>query len=390
MARLINNRYYFDYNATSPLASSVLQCFSNGDSLFANPSSIHSSGKTTKRHLNKTRKFLFDTFDLSTDDYKLFFHSGASEAINSLIKGFAQRAFAEGERVNLVHSEVDHSCVVNLRDELELYGHKVTEFGVDQNGDFDVEALIKLINSFEGKTILNYTWVNNETGVVWNLDALSKIKKETNCFIHVDAVQSVGKISNWTTLSNSCDAYTFSGHKFGSLKGVGFTFVKETFPFCSMIRGGGQQEGMRSGTENTYGIYSIKLALEEILEKDSFKELEKAKLYIENELIKLIGSKASVMGLNASTRNANTISLLLPGHKADILITAFDLAKMDVSSGSACSSGAVLPSRVLMSMGVTEEDAKSAIRLSFAHDMSLEDAKEYLPKISNIVKRFIK
>ena len=390
MARLINNRFYFDYNATSPLANTVLQLFSSGDSLFANPSSIHSSGKSTKRLLNNTRKFLFDTFNLSTDDYKLFFHSGASEAINSLIKGFAQRAYTEGERVHLVHSDVDHSCVVNIKDELELYGHKVHKFGVDENGDMNVEELIKLINSLEGKVILNFTWVNNETGVVWDLDILSKIKKETNCFIHVDAVQSVGKISNWTELSSHCDGYTFSGHKFGSLKGVGFSFIREDFPFCSMIRGGGQQEGMRSGTENTYGIYSLMLALKEIIEKDSIEELQAAKSFIESGLIKLIGSKAFIMGKNARRRNANTISLLLPGHKADILITAFDLARMDVSSGSACSSGAVLPSRVLMSMGVSEEDAKSAIRFSFAHDMNLEDSKEYLSKISNIVNRFIK
>ena len=390
MARSINNRFYFDYNATSPLADTVKQWFSNGDSLFANPSSIHSSGKTTKRFLNTTRKFLYETFDLPSDDYRLFFHSGASEAINSIIKGFAQRSFSKDERINLVHSAVDHSCVVNLKDELELYGHRVHQFGVDSNGDFDLDKVIELINSLEGKTILNYTWVNNETGVVWNLDHLERIKKETNCSIHVDAVQSVGKISNWTTLSKFCDAYTFSGHKFGSLKGVGFTFVREDFPFCSMIRGGGQQEGMRSGTENTHGIYSIMLALKEIIEKNSYEQLVSAKSYIENGLIEAVGNSASVMGLNAGSRNGNTISLLLPGHKADILITAFDLAKMDVSSGSACSSGAVLPSRVLMSMGVSEEDAKSAIRFSFAHDMSLEDAKEYLPKISNIVKRFIK
>mgnify|MGYP000548403974 CR=1 FL=1 len=389
MARLINNRYYFDYNATSPLASSVTQWLPNGDSLFANPSSIHSSGKKTKRYLNDTRKFLYETFKLN-QDYKLFFHSGASEAINTIVKGHAQRAFAKQQRITFIHSEVDHSCVFNLREELELYGHKVIAFGVNESGDYNLEELIKTINSCEGEVLLNFTWVNNETGVVWNLDDLETIKEKTNCSIHVDGVQSIGKISNWNSLSNFVDAYTFSGHKFGAMKGVGFTFVKDDFPFCSMIRGGGQQGGLRSGTENTYGIYSLKLALEEIVNEDAFDDLHEAKNYIESELLSVLAGEARIIAMNAKKRNSNTISLLLPGQKADILITAFDLARMDVSSGSACSSGAVLPSRVLMSMGVSEEDAKSAVRLSFAHNMNLEDAKEYLPKILTIVKRFIK
>lgn len=388
MARLINKRYYFDYNATSPLASTVVDWLPNGDLLFANPSSIHSSGKKTKRYINESRKFLFETFDLD-ENYRLFFHSGASEGINTLVKGFAQNQFAKGERVNFVHSEVDHSCVYNLRDELELYGHNVETFGVCSNGDFNQEALIEKVKNLKGTTLVNFTWVNNETGVVWDLSFLEKLKRETNCFIHVDAVQSIGKIPNWRELSSVADAYTFSGHKFGALKGIGFSFVKENFQFCSMIRGGGQQEGMRSGTENTYGIYSLKLALQELIDRENFEQLSTAKSFIEDELAAILDGKGRIVAREAKTRNGNTIYMVIPGSKADILITAFDLAKMDVSSGSACSSGAVLPSRVLMSMGVNTEDAKSAIRLSFSYELNLEDAKEYLPKISTIVKRFL-
>jgi len=370
------------------LASTVVDWLPDGDLLFANPSSIHSSGKKTKRYINESRKFLFKTFDLD-ESYRLFFHSGASEGINTLVKGFAQNHYARGEKINFVHAEVDHSCVYNLRDELELYGHKVTTFGVCPSGDFDEEGLIQKVKSLKGPTLVNFTWVNNETGVVWDLSYLEKLKKETNCLIHVDAVQAIGKIPNWKELSLFADAYTFSGHKFGALKGIGFSFVREDFQFCSMIRGGGQQEGMRSGTENTYGIYSLKLALEELIERENFDQLVQAKSLIENELVELLSNKGRVVARDAKNRNGNTIYMIIPGSKADILITAFDLAKMDVSSGSACSSGAVLPSRVLMSMGVDEEEAKSAIRLSFSYELTLEDANTYLPKISTIVKRFL-
>ncbi len=387
MARLINNRYYFDYNATSPLANSVIDWLPNGDLLFANPSSIHSSGKKSKRFINETKNFLRDTFSTPVE-YKLFFHSGASEGINSLVKGFAQKRYAEGERVHFVHSAVDHSCVYNLRDELELYGHEVSTFGVDANGDYDLEEIISLLNKSDKPKLLNFTWVNNENGVVWNLDDLTRIKEETNCFIHVDAVQSVGKIENWNKLNNVVDAYTFSGHKFGAMKGVGFSFVKETYNFCSLIRGGGQQEGMRSGTENTTGIYSMKLALEDVLKKQNYTELYSAKKYIEESIEANLSGDARIISKDSKRRNGNTIYLIIPGRKADILITAFDLARMDVSSGSACSSGAVLPSRVLLSMGVSEEDAKSALRFSFSYDLSVEESKEYSDKIVSVLKRF--
>lgn len=388
MARLINNRYYFDYNATSPLAESVKDWLSKGDLLFANPSSIHSSGKKSKRFINDTKKFLSSTFSLPKD-YKVFFHSGASEGVNSLVKGFAQKSFASDESIHFVHCDVDHSCVYNLRSELELYGHKVSTFSVDENGEFDIEDVISIINSTSKKTLLNFTWVNNENGVVWDLDSLTRIKSETNCFIHVDGVQSIGKIQGWNELNHLVDAYTFSGHKFGSMKGVGFSFYKEDFPFCSLIRGGGQQEGMRSGTENTTGIYSLKLALEEVLEKENYSELYKAKEYIENSISNELRGESRVIARGARRRNGNTIYLVLPGQKADILITAFDLARMDVSSGSACSSGAILPSRVLLSMGVNEEDAKSALRFSFGYDLSLDESKEYSEKILTVLKRFL-
>ena len=388
MARLINNRYYFDYNATSPLAESVKSWFPNGDLLFANPSSIHTSGKKSKRHINETKNFLKEIFSLSPE-YKTFFHSGATEGVNSLVKGFAQKLFSEGKRIHFVHSCVDHSCVYNLRDELELYGHEVSTFSVDKNGDYDIDEVIALLKKSSSPSLLNFTWVNNENGVVWSLDELNRIKQETNCLIHVDSVQSIGKIEGWNKLNQVVDAYTFSGHKFGAMKGIGFSFVKESFPFCSMMRGGGQQEGMRSGTENTNGIYSLKLALEEVLKKQNFTELNRSKKYIEDSIDSVLSGEARIVSKDAGRRNGNTIYLILPGKKADILITAFDLARMDVSSGSACSSGAILPSRVLLAMGVSEEDAKSALRFSFSYELTLKEAQEYSEKITSVLKRFL-
>lgn len=385
--KLINSRFYFDYNATSPLAPSVKEWISKGDLLFANPSSVHSSGKKTKRFLNQTREFLFELFSLK--DYQLFFHSGASEGINTLVKGHAQSAFKEGERIHFIFSSSDHSAVANLKEELELYGHKVHTFDPKENGDFPYEKVATLLNSLDGQKLLNYTWVNNESGVVWPLEDVIKLKQETGCKVHVDAVQAVGKIEQWTNVSSELDSYTFSGHKFGAMKGVGFSFVKQSYKFCPMVRGGGQQDALRSGTENTTAIYTIKLALEDLVSSFDFNSLNDAKTYIENEIENLNGKNISIVASNATNRNGNTIYILIDGKKADITMTAFDLAQMDVSSGSACSSGSIKASRVMSAMGFNEDQSKSGIRLSFSHNLNMEDARTYSEKICKILRRFI-
>lgn len=125
---------------------------------------------------------------------------------------------------------------------------------------------------------LNYTYVNNESGVVWPLEWALDLKKETKCFVHVDAVQAAGKIANWEMLLPELDAYTFSGHKFGALKGIGFTFFNKELDFNPLIVGGTQQEGLRAGTENALGVYTIKLALHEMKENFNADALSIAKM----------------------------------------------------------------------------------------------------------------
>lgn len=384
--KLTNNRFYFDYNATSPLAESVTNWLSSGDLPFGNPSSIHSSGKQAKRFINETRDYLFEVFALK--DHKLFFHSGASEGINTIVRGLGFELQKNGEKLTFVCSPTDHSCIYNLKEELELYGHRFVEFPIDHNGDFSHEEVLSIIKEEKNKVLLNYTFVNNESGVVWPLEKAIKLKEATGCYVHVDGVQAIGKIQDWNELSDKIDAYTFSAHKFGAMKGVGFSFVHKDFPFHSLIRGGGQQEGMRSGTENVHGIYSIKIALSEIVEKYNFSAQKKAKEIIENE-IKSLGDKFDIVGKGAHQRNGNTIYLVVAGRKADILLTAFDLAKMDVSSGSACSSGAVIPSRVLLNMGYSEDEAKGALRFSFSPFLTEDEAKAYVDKIVTVLKRFL-
>ncbi len=382
--KLTNNRLYLDYNATAPLDEAVFKWLTEGVFPFGNPSSIHNSGKLSKKLINSTRDYLFKVFKLH--EHQLFFHSGATEGINDIIKGFCLKSMSLKENFHVVAFKSDHSCIVNQRDHVELLGGGFHLLDVDESGLYQEDEVIAFINSLDGRVLFNHTYINNETGVVWDLLKAQKIKEATNCFIHVDAVQLIGKWKD-IKLEDSIDSYTFSAHKFGGMKGVGFSFISTGNDFnCSLIRGGGQQESLRSGTENVFGIYSIKLALESILESFNFEKSLKNKEHLETTLLKRYADKITIVGEN-SPRNANTTYLIVKDVKTDILITAFDMAGIDLSSGSACSSGAIKPSRVLMSMGFSEDEAKNSIRMSFSP--KLDCMKEATDKITKVFDRFL-
>ena len=387
--KLTNNRYYFDFNATSPLSESVLDWLRKGDLPFGNPSSIHSTGKAAKREITAVKNYLLEDLFFVADTHKLFFHSGASEAINTFLTGSCHTGLKEKKSLHVFISSVDHSAAYNQKEEVEALGMNFTILPVSEDGMPLIDQwTYEIEKSKADYKILNFTWVNNETGVVWPLEQVLELKKKTGVFVHVDSVQSVGKIEDWSKLEDKLDAYTFSGHKFGSLKGIGFSFVKENFPFEAMIRGGGQQDGYRSGTENVPGILSLKLALEDLSKRFDAKKVYEGITYLREKIYDL-GESSLLFPSRSSLQNLTTINFVVPGTKADILMTAFDLAKMDVSSGSACSSGAVLPSRVLMSMGVSEEDAKSALRFSFSPYLTLSEAEEFWAKIEKVLSRFL-
>jgi cysteine desulfurase len=393
LEKLTNNnssRVYLDYNATSPLAPSVREWLAKGDFYFGNPASVHSTGKRSKRAINETIDFLFRATGLSNKDFNLFFHSGATEGINALCRGLATKCLEKNEKFYFFYANTDHSAVHRSADEIARLGFEIHALKVDKNGDLLLDEAIGLINSCQdGTKLFNFTTVNNESGVVWPLELAKIIKEKTGCLIHVDAVQAPGKIENSLKLMKEIDAYTFSAHKFGAMKAVGFSFVKTDFQFVPLVRGGGQQGGLRSGTENPDGVYSIKLALEYLIEHLKIDELRAAKDEFEQKILEVIKDKNLIASYEAKNRNANTIYIVLPKQKTDVLLTAFDLAGFDLSSGSACSSGAILPSQVLMSMGFNEDKAKSALRISLSPYTNRNDLAEFTEKFLSVLKRFV-
>ncbi|MBL7666036.1 MAG: aminotransferase class V-fold PLP-dependent enzyme [Bacteriovoracaceae bacterium] len=374
-----SDRFYLDYNATSPLANSVKSYLTRGDFLFANPSSPHSSGKSARKQINQTKEFLQDFFSIK---HPVLFHSGATESINLCIKGFA----AKNKKIHFFYFLSDHAAVTGNVAWLKSRGHETTALKIDQNGNFDLDEVIQTIKKSTLPTLLNFTWVHNETGVEWKLETAAEIKRQTQCYVHVDAVQSVAKIKNYQKLLADLDFYTYSGHKFGSLKGVGFSFVKELEAFNPIFHGGGQQQGQRSGTENPMGVYTLQLALTERQSTYQYDENLKAKKQFEAQLKAVFGEAIEIVG-EKGTRNSNTSNIIFKKHKADVLLTALDLAGIEVSSGSACSSGNLKRSETLLAMGY-EQEADRGLRFSFAPDFHSSQVSDLINRVNISLKNF--
>lgn len=371
-----NQRLYLDYNATSPLASSVLKLLASGDFPFANPSSQHSSGKLARKQINQVSEYLKSVY--SAFDYDVLYHSGATEAINlfshQLKKGDVFIGFKS-----------DHPAVTNQHNYFEKEKVKSFWLNINSSGDFPLEEVQKILTEYQDKKVfLNFTWVHNETGVVWPLTILDSLI-HPDLFIHVDAVQSVAKTKDFLNLNPLVKVYTFSGHKFGALKGIGFSFVKKDFKLSPMMLGGPQQNGQRSGTENPLGVMSIMHAHKEWSESFSFEKMKALQDEIISTLEEILKEDFLLVAKEAKERNVNTVDFIHKKMKADALLMQFDLNGIDVSSGSACSSGQVQASATLKSMG-HDDLARNSIRLSFS-PFDVNNSKTILTSLKKVFKK---
>lgn len=386
LEKSISNRFYLDYNATSPLAKSVSDFLAKGEFSFGNPSSLHTEGKKSKFQINQTTEFLFKTFGLNKNDFDIIYHSGATEAVNTFFKGNALAHLKKSEKAAFYFAEIDHACAISLEEDLKALGHEVYFFKTDKNSELDLAQTIHFINQSKANfKYVNYTFMNNETGVIWPLEDALKIKNETNSFIHVDAVQTVAKMEKWNELSSALDMYTYSGHKFGAIKGVGFSFIKKQSPYYALITGGSQQSEKRAGTENVLGIETLKMALSSLINEEKPKELELAKEVLYDG-IKKLSSDIIFIADEAKNKNLNTLFFIVPNQNGQTLQMKFDMNGLAVSTGSACSSGIIKENRIVRALGFSKEEALSCIRLSLPFDFNQNDAKNVLEKLVKVFK----
>ncbi len=359
---------YLDNNATTRVDPRVLEAMlPYFTEEYANPASNHLFGVRVNQAVRVAREQVAELLNCSTGE--LVFTSGATEAINLAIKGFARKNKDKGKHIITVQTE--HKAVLDVCALLETEGFETTYLPVDGGGLINLDDLT---SAFRPDTILvSVMYVNNETGVIQPIEEISKITHEHAAIFMTDATQAVGKIPVDVN-KMGIDMLTFSGHKFYGPKGIGGLFFRGRRPnkvkLETIQHGGGHESGLRSGTLNVPGIIGLGKACEIAMTEMEFDAIRIKALrdQLEEELVHSLNCK-----INGNTKHRiyNTSNLCIPGIDADALITG--LKNVIISTGSACSSNKVEPSHVLKAIGIIDLYIFSNIRITFGKFSNFQD-----------------
>jgi cysteine desulfurase len=358
---------YLDYNATAPIRPDVVALMTEIMNSAGNPSSVHYAGRKASGYVEKAREQVAALVGGRARD--VVFTAGGTEANNQALRsGLAERVLV---------SATDHDSVLGG-------APNVGSIPVRSNGSVDLEALSKLLAS-SGKCLVSVMLANNETGLIQDIAAISKLVHEAGGLMHCDAVQAAGKIP-FSMSDLGVDMLSLSSHKFGGPQGVGALILSAGIDCSSLITGGGQERSRRAGTENVAGIAGFGLAAS--IAKASISDFASLALErdrLESEIYDCAPNISFFCQFEQRTPNTTTFSW--PGMSADKLLIQLDLAGIAVSSGSACSSGKVKSSHVLSAMGVPEHLAGSAIRVSMGWQTSSRDVDVFVAAFRKIVSR---
>lgn len=353
-----------DANASYGLLPEVKERIALCESLY-NPSSIHQNGQKARALLEDSRSTIADFIGLSSEQ-RLIFTSGASESNTQALFYPFWKEINNNSVANLIVSTIEHPSILEAAVKLSDLGIEVRYFN-----PFATDAIPEFFSLIDSNTkMVSIMMANNETGLILPVeDIFSRVKKYSNSIItHTDAVQAVGKIA-FRADSLNADFISISAHKLGALSGTGALIVPKDFENRTLISGGPQESRWRAGTENVIGISSFAAAIS-CWKQNSLSWIGRMQ-NIKTELLHFIASSFPTININTTLQSLpNTINIEIPGRLADDLVVAFDLLGIAISSGSACASGKPLPSHVLLAMGKTPEQARSALRISFRADLS--------------------
>lgn len=367
--------HYLDHNATSPLRPEARAAMERALGS-ANPSSVHAEGRKARALVEEARAKVAKL--ANTDAQNVIFTSGGTEA-NALALHGAIYGSAEVEKrlTRIFISTIEHDSVrANANALIERFaGLRLETLPVLANGTLDLEALRVALREGKGRALIAVMAANNETGVLQPIAEVSKLAREAGSLLMVDAIQAAGKIP----LDFDADYVTVSSHKVGGPQGAGALIMKSGVPFAPQILGGGQERSHRAGTENVAAIAGFGAAAET-------KSISAGLRDRFEQALKEIAPDAVVFGHDAP-RLANTSNFALPNILAETTVMALDLDGVMISSGAACSSGKVKPSHVLAAMGVNEDIARCALRVSFGWNSTEADADAAIASLSKLLAR---
>jgi cysteine desulfurase len=372
------HRVYLDNNASTPVLPEVLEAMLPYFAEHAgNASSIHHHGQETRAAVERARESVAALLGCRASE--IVFTSGGTEADNLAIFGMVR----PGDHV--IASAIEHHAVLNACKHLESMGGEVTYVPVDGRGQIDPADIRRALRP--NTRLITTIWANNETGVLQPVDEIGQIAAEADVYFHSDGVQAVGKIPLQVT-KIACDLLSISGHKIHAPQGVGALYVRKGTLLQPMLHGGRHERSRRAGTENVPGIVGLGKAAE--LASQAFERGEHKKMAaMRDRLEAAILGEVEATGVNGASapRVPNTSNIYFDYIEGEALVIALDLKGLAVSTGAACSSGALEPSHVLMAMGLQPDRARASLRFSLGKQNPPADVEFALTLIPQTVHR---
>ncbi len=372
---------YCDHSATTPVAPEVLAEMQRvSKDVWGNPSSVHQIGRTAKVQLEYAREAIAHTLHAARNE--ILFTSGGTEANNFVLRGLVEQLRDRGNHI--ITSSVEHHAVLETCKALERQGVQVTYLDVDQYGRVSLEAVE---NAITDQTILiTIMHANNEIGTINPIEEIGELAQKRGIIFHSDAVQTYGKL-HIDTEKMPIDALSVSGHKIYGPKGIGFLFLKKGIAITPQLTGGSQERNLRAGTENLPAIAGLVKATELIFASSDAESMRLRKLQNQLESMVLETIDGSKIHGHPEQRIPGLSNIGFDGVDGESLVMNLDMRGIAVSSGSACSSGSVNPSHVLMGMGYDKTSARSAIRISLGKSNSEQDIPVIVSALQEEVER---
>ncbi|MDR3543348.1 MAG: cysteine desulfurase NifS [Desulfosporosinus sp.] len=375
-------RVYLDHSATTPVDLEVATLMMTYyTEKYGNPSSVHSFGREAKQALEEARNQVAELIGATPQE--VIFTSGGTEADNLAILGTAESMRKKGNHI--ITSAIEHHAVLETCEYLAKNGFELTVIPVDEEGLISVEDIRKAIRP---ETILmSVMHANNEVGSIQPIAEIGKLAKEHGITFHVDAVQSLGKLPIDVNEMN-VDLLTVSGHKIYGPKGVGALYVRKGVRVSALVHGGGQEKKRRSGTENTPGIIGFGKACQlagQRMAEDAMNETKLRDKLINGILQRI--DYVKVNGPSGEKRLPNNVNVSIRFVEGESLLLSLDMLGIAASSGSACTSGSLDPSHVLLAMGLVHEIAHGSLRFSLGRQNTEEEIDYVLEQLPKIVER---
>lgn len=372
---------YLDNAATTKTAKEVVDAmlpyFSE---YYGNPSTIYGLGAKSKEAVTDAREAIAQSLGAQTNE--IYFTAGGSESDNWALKATAEAY--EGKGKHIITSKIEHHAILHTCEYLEKRGFEITYIGVDENGILKLDELRAAIRP--DTILISVMFANNEIGTIQPIREIGEIAKEHGILFHTDAVQAYGQLPI-NVDEYHIDMLSASGHKLNGPKGIGFLYIRKGVKIRSFVHGGGQERSRRAGTENVPGIVGLGAAVKRavrIMEEKTAKEIA-----LRDALIERISKEVSYCRLNGdrTRRLPNNVNFSFRFVEGESLLIMLDMEGICASSGSACTSGSLDPSHVLLAIGLPHEIAHGSLRLTLSEETTMEEIDTVVEAVKKIVER---